>query len=99
VKESINRLNGLLKAKECIRDIHSVINDLEKDIERSIRLDCALLLKDDDFTSVHGNLHGCNDKPKIRARARRIMLISMARGNGLKDDNRKSSCDIVCVVD
>jgi hypothetical protein len=47
VKESINRLNGLLKAKECIRDIHSVINDLEKDIERSIRLDCALLLKDD----------------------------------------------------
>ena len=68
VKESINRLNGLLKAKECIRDIHSVINDLEKDIERSIRLDCALLLKDDDFTSVHGNLHGCNDKPKIRTK-------------------------------
>jgi hypothetical protein len=33
VKESINRLNGLLKAKECIRDIHSVINDLEKDID------------------------------------------------------------------
>jgi hypothetical protein len=47
--------------KECIRDIHSVINDLEKDIERSIRLDCALLLKDDDFPSVHGNLHGCNE--------------------------------------
>ena len=28
VKESINRMNGLLKAKECIRDIHSVINEL-----------------------------------------------------------------------
>ena len=68
VKESINRLNGLLNTKECIRDIHSVINDLEKDIERSIRLDCALLLKDDDFTSVHGNLQGCNDKPKIRTK-------------------------------
>jgi hypothetical protein len=33
------------------------ISNLEKDIERSIRLDCALLLKDDDFPSVHGNLH------------------------------------------
>jgi hypothetical protein len=68
VKESINRLKGLLKAKECIRDIHSVINELENDIERSIGLDCSLLLKDDDFTSVHGNLHGCNHKPKIRTK-------------------------------
>ena len=68
VKESINRLNGLLIAKEGIRDIHSVINDLENDIERSVRLDCALLLKDDDLTSVHGNLHGCNHKPKIRTK-------------------------------
>ena len=68
VKESIDRLNGLLKAKECIRDIHSVINELENDIERLIGLDCALLLKDDDFTSVHGNLQGCNHKPKIRTK-------------------------------
>ena len=31
--------------------------------------------KDDDFSSVHGNIDGCNDKPKINTKQNRTNII------------------------
>jgi hypothetical protein len=49
-----------------------------------------VLKKQEERVSCYGQIVLC---------LRRIILISMVRGKVLKDDNRKSSCDIVCVVD